>query len=100
MEQTGWLQWLASVLPMMLAFAAGVGLVWAELYPLAGAARRALVASSAWAWETSAGHPARRWRLRLALLYGAGAGVSVAWGALLFLTGSAAARAALLSSLR
>ena len=100
MEQGGWLHWLTSVLPMSLAFAAGLRLLWAEVRPLAAAARRALVASSAWGLGAAAAHPRRRWRMRLALLYGAGVGASVAWGALLLSTGSAAARAAFLSVLR
>lgn len=100
MQESGFLHWLASILPMMLAFAAGLRLLWVEVRPLTAAARRALVASSAWGFGAAESHPGRRWRMRLVLLYGAGVGASVAWGALLLLTGSATARAALFSVLR
>lgn len=100
MERGGSLHWLASVLPVVLAFAVGLHLVWAEVRPLVDAARRALVASSAWGMGAAMAGLGRRWRIRLALLYGAGVGASVAWGAWLLLTSSTAARATLLSVLR
>lgn len=92
--------WLLSVLPAALAFAAGLRLVWTELYPAAGAARRALAASRAWGGGSLMAGARRRWRARLALLYGAGALVSAGWAALLLATVSETARAVLLGALR
>ena len=91
---------VAAALPAGVALAAGTRLIWRELGPLAHAARRAAAVSAAWQPGAGRGGLAVRWRLRLALVYGAAAAAWVAWGAALLLISSDSLRAALTDGLR
>ncbi|HEY8425380.1 MAG TPA: hypothetical protein VIK73_05115 [Limnochordales bacterium] len=98
MQPFTWQQGLVSVLPVALALAMGARLIWSELGPLVESARRAQTACAAWTDPALQGL-ARRWRGRLALLYGLAAGACVAWAVVLLLTASQEVRAALISAL-